>query len=439
MIWESAVAQARALAAGQISPQELHDLAVARIEELDPRINSVVIPLFDRPATGVPMLLKDAGQELAGTPHWCGLASLRAAGAVSTVTTPLAAWFESHGFAIVGKAACPPLSGGTTTEPPGFEPTRNPWDPTMSVGGSSGGSAAAVAAGLVAIAHGSDATGSLRYPAALCGVATLNPTSGRVPGGPPPGGQPPSDVWRDFVLSRHAEDLAWLFTSLTGAVITESVGRLRVGVLDHDPELGLPVHPASAAGAQRAGAWLEARGHIVEEAWPDALNDMWGRAFAHFGVLADAMRPHSLRWVAERLGRELREGDVPAFHVEGAARAATRTDAEVAAAQAAVDAAFARLHEWWDRFDVLVTPTTYQPGWSLGLGSDARPQETGALVAPFSLSGQPALSLPLHWTDDDLPVGVQLVGARGADEVLLRLALDLQEATDWTRRRPPGF
>lgn len=187
--WLSAVQQGRLLQRGMISASELRAAAFDAINQLDEVLHAVVGPLFDRPSFGVPMLLKDAGQEIAGTPYWVGVAALRDAGSTSVVTTELAARFEAIGLSIIGKAACPQMSGGATTEPPGFEATRNPWDRDRSVGGSSGGPAPAVAAGMVPVAHGSDATGSLRCPAALCGVATLNPTAGRIRG-VPPAGQP---------------------------------------------------------------------------------------------------------------------------------------------------------------------------------------------------------------------------------------------------------
>jgi amidase len=437
--WSSAVAQRRALDAGEVSAAELHEEVVHTIERVDPAICAVVVPLFDRRGRGggVPMLLKDAGQEIAGTPHWVGVAALRDAGAVSPHTTPLVGAFERMGLSIVGKGACPALSTGATTEPAGFAPTRNPWALERSAGGSSGGPAAAVAAGLVPIAHGSDATGSLRCPAALCGVATLNPSSGRVPGGVAPAGQPGSDVWRDFVLSRHAEDLVWAFESLVeGAVVpAASASPLRIGVLDHEPEHGMHVDAACRSGAQVAGRLLESLGHVVSEAWPPALDTMWAEVFPHFAVLSDSTRQPMIDWVSARLGRPVVRGELPDDVFDAAARERPAGDRVVA--QAAVDAVLDRLRGWWSTFDVLVTPSTFRTAWPLG--GSAGPAEMGTLVAPFSLSGQPALSLPLHWSEDGLPVGVQLVGAVGADELLLRLALDLHEASDWTARRPTGM
>lgn len=164
----AAVDVAAVVRSGEMRAVDAVDEAIGRIEAEDPGLACVVIPLFDRaretarrtdPSSafaGVPMLLKDAGEELANTPMWVGTQGLRSAGHTSKVTTALARRFEECGAVVVGKSACPELSASSTTEPPGFAPTRNPWDSALSVGGSSGGSAAAVAAGLVPVAHGSD-------------------------------------------------------------------------------------------------------------------------------------------------------------------------------------------------------------------------------------------------------------------------------------------
>jgi len=434
--WAGAVEQARLLREGVVSPAELHAVMIDAIETLDPVLHAVVIPLFDRVGNGVPMLLKDAGQEIARTPHWVGVAALRDARSTSSTTTSLVPRFEAAGFSVVGKAACPQLSAGATTEPTGFEPTRNPWDLGRSTGGSSGGPAAAVAAGMVSIAHGSDATGSLRCPAALCGVATLNPTAGRIPG-TPPAGQPANNTWRDFVLARRADDLTAVFSALTGSDRVPASGTLRVGLLDHDPELGMVVHPACAAAVHVAGALLDALGHPVDIGWPAVLDHLWSRTAASFSVVSDAVRPPVVRWVSDRLGRPVERGELADVVFDAATRAATRSEADVQEAHATIDAATAPILHWWNDYDLLVTPTTFQPAWPLG--GDPGPREMGTLLAPFSLTGQPSISLPLHHTDEGLPVGVQFVARPGGDEILLRLAEDLQAASDWTVRRPPSW
>lgn len=432
--WVSAVEQVRQLQIGALGAKELRRSVTETIERLNPIVNAVVISLFDRPGSGVPILLKDAGQELAGTSHWVGVAALRDAGVISSRNTALALQLEAAGFDIIGKGACPPLSNGVTTEPPGFEPTRNPWDLSRSVGGSSGGPAAAVACGMVPLAHGSDATGSLRCPAALCGVATLNPTSGRIPS-VPPAGQPSNEVWRDFVLARHAEDLTAMFRTLSRAVRPAEAKPLRVGLLDHDPEGGLEVHPDCAEGVHVAGRLLAELGHRVEIVWPPALNWFWDQAAEPLGVLSDATRPHILRWLEDRLGRPVEEGELDQRFFEAVDRAASRSQGDVLSAQAKIDEAAATLVGWWDEWDLLVTPSTFQPAWPLGSASGL--VQMGTLLAPFSLSGQPALSLPLHWSGELLPIGVQLVGATGADETLLALAEELQAVFDWATLHPP--
>ena len=432
--WVSAVEQVRQLQSGALSAEELRRSATETIERLNPIVNAVVISLFDRPGSGVPILLKDAGQELAGTSHWVGVAALRDAGVTSRRSTALALRLEAAGFDLIGKGACPPLSNGVTTEPPGFEPTRNPWDLSRSVGGSSGGPAAAVACGMVPVAHGSDATGSLRCPAALCGVATLNPTSGRIPS-VPPCGQPTNAVWRDFVVARHAEDLTAVFRILSGTVQPAGAKSLRVGLLDHDPEVGLEVHPDCAQGVLVAGRLLEELGHRVEMAWPAALSRFWEKAADPLGVLSDATRPHILRWLEDRLGRSVEEDELDQRFFEAVDRAASRSEGDVVRAQASIDEVAEPLVNWWDEWDLLVTPSTFQPAWPLGSASGLA--QMGTLLAPFSLSGQPALSLPLHWNGELLPIGVQLVGAPGADETLLALAEELQAVSDWATLHPP--
>ena len=431
----SAVQQSQMLREGIISSDELRSSVIEVIERLNPVIGAVVISLFDRPGEGVPMLLKDAGQEIGGTPHWVGVAALRDAQSRSKHTTALVNQFEKAGFSIVGKGACPSLSSGVTTEPPGFASTRNPWDLSRSAGGSSGGPAAAVAAGMVAVAHGSDATGSLRCPAALCGVATMNPTAGRIPS-VPPAGQPANVAWRDFVLARHTEDLTAVFRALTGAGASSWATPLRVGLLDHDPELGLPVHPACASGVHVAARLLEGLGHRVEVSWPAALDSLWSVAAEAFGVVSDAVRPPVIAWVSRGLGRPVERGEIDEAVFEAAERSSTRSKDQIRNAQIVIDELGAAIETWWDDFDLLITPTTFQPAWLLG--GDPGPVEAGTLMVPFSLSGQPALSLPLHQSDDGLPVGVQLVGRRDADELLLQVAQDLQAAADWTARRPPN-
>lgn len=431
--WASAVEQRRLLDAGELSADELRQSCIDVIDHLDPMLGAVVAPLFDRPGDGVPMLLKDAGQEVAATPHWVGVAALRDAGARSSSTTALAAAFEMAGMSIIGKSACPQLSLGVTTEPSGFTPTRNPWDPSRSAGGSSGGSAAAVAAGMVAVAHGSDATGSLRCPAALCGLVTLVPTAGSIEG-VPPAGQLTHSAWREFVLTRHTEDLALMFTALTGTSPSGDSPSLRIGLLDHDPELGLPVDPACAEAVTVTGRLFETLGHHVETAWPATLSSFWTPLASSIAIVADATRPAMIDWVAKRLGRPPRPGELDEQVFVAADRARHRPAETVATADEKLRLPASRIEPWFTDHDLLVTPATFQPAWPLNGHPDFA--EIGSLLAPFSLSGHPAVTAPVYRTDHGLPVGVQLVARHHADTVLLDVLGQLEQVVGWTTRHP---
>jgi amidase len=173
-------------------------------------------------------------------------------------------------------------------------------------------------------------------------------------------------------------------------------------------------------------------GHHVDVGWPSALDHLWRDAFPSFAIGGRAARAEGVRWVEQQLGRPLRPSDL-SDDILDAARAVAPPD-EVARAAAELARAFEPLHSWWDGNDVLVTPSTFEQSWSLG--GTPGPNELGPLAAPWSFSGQPALSLPVHWPANGLPVGTQLVGRRGDDDVLLGLALHVQEAADWRWRRP---
>jgi amidase len=435
--WLSASHQLDLVGSGEASLSELRDGGIRRCETLNPDVGFMVCPLYERAPGGVPMLLKDAGEEIAGTPHWAGLAALRDAEHRSSRTTALAERFETSGFSIIGKSACPPLANSVATEPPGFPPTRNPWDLSRSAGGSSGGAAAAVACGAVPIAHGSDATGSLRFPAVLCGLVTLVPTAGTIES-VAPCGRPRDQIWRDFVLARDAQDLSLLFAILAGTHepnISAPIQRVRL--LDHDPELGLPVDPACARAVHAVGALLEQFDHDVDIGWPDALDSLWQRVGDAFAITADATRPAILRWIEQQLGRPIQDGDVPADVVEAAARDEGRAAGDRQRARSVIDSAMTPLLGWWDQHDLLVTTATFMAGWQLG-GQPGYP-ECGTLAAPFSLTGQPSVVVPVLDDANATPVGVQIVGRRGSDEKLLRLANELQLQLDWLSFTPPTF
>jgi amidase len=447
-----ATAQAALVRAGDVSARELLEAAIGRIEALNPRVNAVITRFYDLarvqceeltggPFDGVPVLLKDAGVEVEGTPQYLGLRLLRDLGYVSRQTDEMGRRLRRSGFVFLGKTNVPPLSNGATTEPPAFGATRNPWALDRTAGGSSGGSAAAVACGMVPIAHGADATGSLRFPASACGVVTLNPTSGAIPCTTPAEQPDEGGVWRTFVLARSVRDLAGALDALAGPATVDpapaSFGRLRVGLMPDYPDSRLPVEPECARAVEVAGEALEALGHHVDMTFPPALPAFLGTLRQAFGPVVAVARAAQLRWLERTAGRPLTEDDVRELGpgmIEQARAEASVSRAEQQAASEAIRAGLAPVLEWWRTYDVLVTPVMRRVPWPLG--EDAGAAHVGAFVQFSSFSGQPSMSLPLHWTPEGLPVGVQVVGTPRADRLLLALAAELEEALPWRDRWP---
>jgi amidase len=465
-LWRlDATAQAALVRAGDVTPAELVDAAIARIERLNPHVNAVITPLYDDarrqalhaaaldgPFAGVPLLLKDACIEIEGTPYALGTSVLRDMGYRSQQTTELARRFRRAGFIFIGKTNTPELSAGITTEPPAFGPTRNPWDLARTAGGSSGGSAAAVAAGMTSIAHGGDATGSLRYPAACCGVATLKPSRGRMPHVTPAGQPDVARVWTEFVLARSVRDLAGVLDAVGGPAAGDAFaapsparpyvqeigappGRLRVGIMTKDVMAGIPTDPECVAAVERTGALLASLGHEVDDAHPPALDGLLLRTAGAIALLAGSARLAQFRWLEEVAGRPLTSANLEAESMPPSG-AASVTDAQIAEAAAVLEREFRGVPAWWaSGHDLLVTPVLRQPPWPLGQRGGA--MDAGVFPAPFSFTGQPAMSLPLHWTPGGLPVGVQLVAAYGREDLLLRVAAQLEAASPWADRWPP--
>ncbi len=464
-LWKlDATAQAALIAGRQVTAVEMVDAAIARIELLNPQINAVVTPMFDsarRQArdgdygtgafAGVPMLLKDACIQVEGTPYYIGTRLLRDAGYRSKHTTELAHRLRHAGFIFLGKTNVPELSGGITTEPRSFGATRNPWNVTRSVGGSSGGSAAAVASGMISIAHGSDGTGSLRYPAACCGVATLKPSRGRVPTDTPSGEVDLLRVWTEFVLARSVRDLAGILDAVGGPADGESfasvrsappyrdaigtpTGPLRVGLMRRDVITGMSTDAACVAAVERTGQSLASLGHHLELSHPPALDGLLLRIFPHVQALISVSRSQP-GWLSDMVGRDVTAADLDDPNAV-AAEATPTSGARLTDAINAIVRETRPVRDWWaSGHDILITPTLRQPPWPLGLTGGA----VGAGVFPpaFSFSGQPALSLPLHWTPGGLPDDVHAVGAYGRDDVLLRVAAQLESAMPWADRWPP--
>jgi amidase len=468
-----AVGQVALVARGDLKPAELVDAAIARVEGLNPTLNAVISPQFERareqalsadlprgPFRGLPFLLKDLGAHLANDPVYSGMRVLKQLDWREPGETDFAGRLRRAGCVVLGRTNSPELGLAPTTEPVSCGPSRNPWNLDHSPGGSSGGSAAAVAAGLVPVAHASDGGGSIRIPAAHCGLVGLKPTRGRASFGPDIG-----ERWSGFsaegFVTRSVRDTAAFLDVVAGTAVGDpytappptrpfaeevgtNPGRLRIGLLPAPPRDGA-IAPECAAAARAAAELLASLGHAIEEASPDALHDP--EAGKGFLTVVAASTAHALDACGEKIGRALGPEDV-----EGITWAVAEMGRGISAAQyiAAVTHNHAhsrRVLAWWESgFDLLLTPTCASPPPPLGhfeapsgnaLEGFARAIPFSVFTSPFNVTGQPAISLPLHWSDAGLPVGVQLVAATGREDVLLRIAAQLEQAQPWAERRPP--
>jgi amidase len=450
---------------GAASPAELVDDAIERIERLDPTINAVIHerfeaaraeaagPIPDGPFRGVPFLVKDLGCEIAGEPHAMGNQALAAAGARATHDSYLYEAIRDAGLITLGRTNTPELGGTITTEPAAFGPTRNPWNTDHSTGGSSGGSAAAVAAGMVPMAHAGDGGGSIRVPASECGLVGLKPSRGRITHGPLLG-----EGWAGFttdgVVSRSVRDTAAMLDVISGrrtgdpytavpptrpftSEVGADPGRLRVGLApDH---AGVVTDPECVIAVERAGELLAELGHDVELAQPSAFFDEeFQRHFVTIVAVATAI---DFDTIGETIGRPVDEDDVEASNWVMGSIGRAATAADYVHSINWVHAWSRRLQAWWDDFDVLVTPVIAVPPPPIGWLSDPelgteRLTSILQFTAQFNASGQPAVSLPLHWSSGGLPIGVQFVGPIDDEALLLRLASQLESATPWAHRIP---
>jgi amidase len=462
-----ATAQADLVRRGEITPRELVDAAIAQIERLNPLLNAVTIPLFEQararanvanlptgPFRGVPFLLKDYLCHTAGDPYYEGTRFLRDLDWREATDTYLAAKFRAAGFVFVGKTNLPELAVLATTESAAFGATHNPWDLTRSPGGSSGGSAAAVAAGLVPVAHANDGFGSIRIPAAACGLVGLKPSRGRVSLGPARSPGPIGNVV-EHVVSRSVRDTAAILDVIGGPMpgdlfiappprrpyreeVGVAPGRLHVGLLLHDPFLDLPIHPECLSAVRSTGLLLESLGHFVEESFPPALTGPTGLGQA-LAIIASSATAARLDAWSERIGRRIGPGDIEPHVWARAEQGRTFTSVQVYAALQRLTAGVMRAPDWWtEGFDLLVTPTMQQlPPTTGSFSYEQQGAIFGLFTIPFSVTGQPAISLPLHWSPEGLPVGVQLVAAYGREDVLIQVAAQLEAAQPWSGKWPP--
>jgi amidase len=468
-----ATAQAELVRGGELSPVELVDAAINRIEKLNPELNAVIHTRFDRareeaasaalpdgPFRGVPTLFKDLMAVMEGEPCHEGMRFLRDNDYRPNFTDNLVRRFLDAGFVSCGRTNVPELGLVPTTEPVAYGPTPNPWDMSRTPGGSSGGSAVAVATGMVPVAHGTDGGGSIRIPASCCGLVGLKPSRGRTSVGPRYG-QLTMILNVELMLTRSVRDVAGVLDSVwqpfpgdpviapaPARPFAEEVGadpgRLRIGVLTTNPMGGVDVHPDCAAATLDTAQLLETLGHYVEATYPEALDSP--ELMGPFGIVWTTGTAHDLDDYAALVGKPITEDDVEPLTWALAEAGRSVTASQYIEAVSNMQVFTRSLAEWWDGgFDLLLTPTLGEPPVPLGT-FDAQPGNplhgffrAGQFVpccAQFNVTGQPAISLPLSWNGEGLPIGSQLVAAYGREDVLLRVAAQLEQARPSADRRP---
>lgn len=457
------------LRGGALSPVELLDGVLDRIERHNGTLNAYVLVLAEqaraqardseerirrgeaRPLEGLPVAIKD-NVDMAGTPRT--LASEAVKERTSTVDAAVVRRLREAGAVLVGKTNLPELGTVPSTENRRFGQTSNPWDTSRTAGGSSGGAAAAVASGMAPAAHGNDAGGSLRIPAACCGLFSVKPTRGRI--SMAPAGDPPFGLNVEGFITRTVRDNALLLDVCSGAEpgdlhippaparpyvdeVGANPGRLRIG-FTAKPPLDVPIDAAYVDGLRRAATLCEQLGHDVEEVEPNWQNDdilglfnqVWAAFFGNIvqeivEAGGDVEKLEPLNRALYELSREIPSGAYwrASSQMQGLVR-------DIAAAQTP--------------YDVILTPALAKPPIPLGTlwdGSEldaTMPIINSAMFTPFTvaanLSGQPAANLPL-FEHEGLPLGVQAIGRYGEEGTLIRLAAQLESALPWSQRRPP--
>ncbi|GAB1387621.1 amidase [Melaminivora sp.] len=474
---QDATAWAEQLRSGEVTPLEALEAAIARVDAL-PKLNAVVIRDFElartqakklsalgraeraeatknAPLWGVPFLIKDLGQYLQGTVTTNGCAFFK--DAVAAHSSTLVQRYQGAGLNLFGKTASPEFGMTTTTESRLYGATPNPWNAAHTTGGSSGGTAAAVAAGIVPLAHASDGGGSIRIPAAHCGLFGLKPSRGRVPSGP--------DVLEGSMglsihhaISRSVRDSALLLDLTAGPEIGTRVyppggapgsylqallqrpGKLRIALWRKN-YFGVPVHADCLAAMDAAAKACQAMGHHLEEKMPELPVQ---EIYAGMGPAMGAALLHTITRREQQLGRAVREDEMEPLDWATLQQAKKATAQQLYAARLGFDKAGQLIDAFFADYDLILSPTTAVPAQKLGVLKLDQPfqsyareaMNSSAFTSLFNISGHPAMSVPAHWTADGLPVGAHFVAPYGREDRLLALAAQLEQATPWAQRMP---
>jgi amidase len=468
LMFRPATELAAMVRAGEVSSRELVEVSLARIEQLNPQLNAFVeidgeralaaaeeIKAGDpRPFAGVPIAIKN-NRPVSGLKITIGCSLM--ADHVADYDHNITRRFREAGFVIVGSTTLPEYGILPVSEARLFGPTRNPWDLARTPGGSSGGAAAAVASGMVPVAHGNDGGGSIRIPAACCGLVGLKPARGRVSPAPELGD---SSLGIDGVLTRTVADTAAILDVLAGyepgdatwapppsesfaLASTREPGKMRIAVTTLPPVGDAVVDPICSQGVSDAAELLRSLGHEVEHVDPpwqiDGISELFGAVFsihislqiAYSGIVAgrepvaEDMEPMS--WAIYQMTQSMNALQGKGLEVQ--LQAFTR-----------------QLVQFLEPYDALLTPALAERPLPLGTLDTGAPDPMSTftrsgLFTPFTpvfnASGQPGISVPLYEGSDGLPLGVQLVGRPAGEAALLALASQLEAATPWAGRRAP--
>jgi amidase len=476
---------------GDVSPRELVTSAIERIESLNPKLNAVVHKMYDSalkqadgplpegPFKGVPFLLKDLSAWYAGEPMTWGSRLFK--DFIPPHDSETVARFRRAGVIVLGKTNTPEFGLSPYTEPELHGPSLNPWDTGHTTGGSSGGSGGAVASGMVPFASASDGGGSIRVPASCCGIFGLKPTRGRVPTGPVNG-----EVWQgasiEHCVTRSVRDSAAMLDAISGPdagapywaqpperpfldEVNAAPRKLRVGFTTK-PLVGHSVHPDCVAAVNNTAKLLESLGHEVFESAPPVERDEFNRSFLTMicgEINAD------LRYAEKLVGRVATHADVEVTTWALNLLGTTITAGEFVSAENFLRREARRVGQYFETIDVLLTPTLSRPPVRTGelqpppgekrtlkvlgrMNAGRTLRKLGVLEKAagqifdfipytplFNVTGQPAMSLPLHWNAENLPIGVQVVGRYADEATLFNLASQLEQALPWKDRHPPLY
>lgn len=451
----------------EVSALELLETAIARVERFNPTLNAVVMPMYeearkligkglpDGPLKGVPFLLKDLGVFYQGVSTTSGCQFLSQA--IADHTSTLVQRYLQAGLVVFGKTNTPEFGLTVTTEPRFYGPCRNPWNIEYTCGGSSGGAAVAVAAGMVPVAHASDGGGSIRIPASCCGLFGLKPTRGRIPAGPSVG-EKWNGMTADHAITRSVRDSAALLDVSAGPALGDPYfappatrsfldevgqppGKLRIA-FGTQPPSGAIIDAQCAKAVQSTAQLCSELGHIVEEAMPVIDFEPFQKAFV---VIVDANMAAILDAAEKDIGRAVTAKDVEHITWRSALSGKEISAIDYIEAVQVIHQTGRKVAQFFETYDVLLTPVLAKPPVPLGYLNTQSEDVKGYLTNLstffgftnlFNATGQPAMSVPLHWTDDNLPIGLQFAARYGQDAVLFRLAAQLEQARPWKDRRP---